>query len=240
MDHFETFDPTVEPFQVECHFHNRDSPLAYDNLGYFGFPERKGWGKASGNDGIDFQAHSQAEVDEFLQSWLYVGLLSEWTTIVGLPLNLEHFTRSDPAASDKVWITTELLPGYFTAWVKRETDLSQQLTDIEYEKHRQSHIESLRPLLQNVRAWTDRLFEGSRLLEGTGESVAFPVKSTTASSRRLITDEFATAVFALRFSIAASAKQMWRLPSSAGMDPGFHGRTLFWLNLSRMAGVLMM
>jgi hypothetical protein len=231
MDHFETFDPNVEPFQVECHFHNRGSPLAYDNLGYFGFPERKGWGKASGNDGIEFQAHSQAEVDEFLQSWLYVGLLTEWTTIVGLPLDIEHFTRSDPSASSKVWITTELLPAYFTAWLKRETDLSQLLTEIEFEEHKQSCIDRLRPLLQNVRAWTDTLFDGRPLLEANRENFASPVKNTTATPRRLITDEFATAVFALRFSIAAAAKQMWRLPSGAGMDPGFHGRKLFCAQL---------
>ncbi|KAH8774245.1 hypothetical protein BGZ57DRAFT_387068 [Hyaloscypha finlandica] len=228
MDHFETFDPTVEPFQVQCHFHSRDSPLSYDNLGYFGFPERKGWGKASGNDGIDFQAHPQAEVDEFLQSWLYVGLLAEWTTILGLPLDIEHFIRSDPPdPTDQVWITTELLPAYFTAWVKCETHLRQQLSDIEYEQHKQSCIDRLRPLLQNVLAWTTTLFDGSPPSETAGADVG----CSAAAPRRLITDEFATAVFALRFSIAAAAKQMWRLPSSAGMDPGFHGKKLFCAQL---------
>ncbi|CAM6002077.1 unnamed protein product [Sphagnum balticum] len=231
MDHFETFDPTVEPFQVECHFHKRDSPLSYDNLGYFGFPERKGWGKARGNDGIDFRSHPQAEVDEFLQSWLYVGLLAEWTTILGLPLDIKHFIKLDPSTIDQAWITTKLLPAYFVAWVKRETHLRQQLSDIEYEQHKQSCIDRLRPLLQNVLAWTTTLFDGSSTSATAGANVVFPVTSNAAAPRSLITAEFATAVFALRFSIAAAAKQMWLLPSSAGMDPGFHGKTLFCAQL---------
>ena len=230
MDHFETFDPAAEPFQVECHFHRRDSPLTYDYLGFFGFPERKGWGKAGANNGIDFQTHPQAEVDEFLHSWLYVGLLSEWTTILGLPLEIEHFIKLDPPTTGQAWITTKLLPAYFATWVEREAHLHQQLSDIEYEQHKQSCIGRLRPLLQNVLALTTTLLYGNQIPETAGANAGF-LATTRAAPRRLITAEFATAVFALRFSIAAAAKQMWLLPSSAGMDPGFHGRELFCARL---------
>jgi hypothetical protein len=89
MDHFKTFDPAAPPFQEECLFNRSSSLLEYDYLGYFGFPERKGWAQTSGNGRSDFVPHPQEEVDdELLQSWLYIGLLSEWTNSPELPLEI--------------------------------------------------------------------------------------------------------------------------------------------------------
>jgi hypothetical protein len=52
---------------------------------------------------------------------------------INISLKVEHFIKTDPLTADKKWITTELLPSYFAAWLERETHLSQQLSDIQYE-----------------------------------------------------------------------------------------------------------
>ncbi|KAK2616388.1 hypothetical protein QQS21_000629 [Conoideocrella luteorostrata] len=213
MDHFETFDPAAEPFR-----------------GYYGFPERKGWRNATSNDGIDFQSHPQEDVDEFLQSWLYVGLLSEWTTILGLSLAIEHFIKSDLPPSNKRWITTKHLPRYFKAWLERETYLSELYGEIEYKQIKQLRIDRLRQLLQSVHAWTDALSRRNLDLGKPTQILTAEDSSSACAQRRLLSSDFATAVYALRFSIAAVAKQMWRLAFPV-IDPGFSGREVFCARL---------
>jgi hypothetical protein len=111
MEHFKSFDPNAPPFLVECLFDEDDSPLSYDHLGFFLFPQRKGWGDAFSDTGVNLHRHSKLEIDQFLQSWLYLGFLSEWMSIAKLPLVVQRFVRKDDrGALDYYRVSAGLFP----------------------------------------------------------------------------------------------------------------------------------
>jgi hypothetical protein len=230
MDHFKTFDPHASPFLVECLFDDESSPLSYDNLGFFDFPLRKGWGDAKAKSGVNFHLHSRLEINKFLQSWLYVGFLAEWMSIVGMPIvNLRLVVQGMIRKDDRgCWITTKFLPIYFQMWEMREVFMRRKMSQDQYEQQKKICLGKLGPLLDAVQVMTV-------LLEGPDDLFLYPTrwhnKRLRRHSCRYISSKLATIIFALRYSIASAAKVIWTLPMGNGMDPGIQGSDFIGLQL---------
>jgi hypothetical protein len=116
-------------------------------------------------------------------------------------------------------------------WLQREEYLRQQLFDMEFAQVKQHCINKLRSLVPNVLAWTTTLSAESKRSELALQNSNVGGNSN-AAPKRLIGAEFATAVFALRFSIEATATEVWRStqPEYIGREPLYLGKTFSLLS----------
>jgi hypothetical protein len=112
MDHIEGFRVMKEmvPYKVED---------IYDRLGFFGYPDRKGWNKKELLNNGDYGKRKIEELESFLQSWLFFGLLTE----VLPELNPDDFIRKSPLGES--YITTEPLENYLGKWKENEKEDSR-------------------------------------------------------------------------------------------------------------------
>lgn len=82
----------------------------YDGLDFAGYPSRRNWDIGRLEEG-DFQGASRRDAAQFLQTWLYFGLLHE---VLNIPIAVTDFFR--PEGPQDYVITTAKLPGYLRRW----------------------------------------------------------------------------------------------------------------------------
>ncbi|KAI9776887.1 MAG: hypothetical protein M1839_009335 [Geoglossum umbratile] len=108
MDHLPTVtDPAWPPVEVPyvC-------KEGYDDRGFSGYPERRGWNTDLFLRGIFRQdLKSWEDTASFLQEWLYFGMLTEF---LGFALKVDDFIRR--AEDGRCVITTALLFQYLDTW----------------------------------------------------------------------------------------------------------------------------
>ena len=85
----------------------------YDSRGFFDFPDRYGWSDERLSQSL-LQVEAKLKAEQFLQTWLFYGLLSE---IMGVSVPRGHFSRAD--TDGQRWVTTKRLPEYVGAWYNR-------------------------------------------------------------------------------------------------------------------------
>ena len=112
MDHLPSVSsPALQP--VEIDYLKREAPpvLQYDNKGLAGVPARTGWQK---NDLLENTLapnlqHHRDTVAEFVQQWLFFGLLSSATCHrYGMTALVHGFTQISPRSGKTVVTTKEL------------------------------------------------------------------------------------------------------------------------------------
>jgi hypothetical protein len=91
----------------------------YDDLGFSGFPERKGF-DVERLRRAEFQQDQWDDVLLFLQEWFFFGMLREVLGGSGLVVDIEDFVRQ---ADGQRFITTQLLPYYLRLWASHENSL---------------------------------------------------------------------------------------------------------------------
>ncbi|KAL4995482.1 hypothetical protein BDV10DRAFT_188011 [Aspergillus recurvatus] len=88
----------------------------YDNLGFFTYPDRRGWDPYHLREG-NYGQRSSIEAASFAQAWLFFGTISE---VTGLPVRGTNFIRvADPGG--QLLVTTQRLHFYLDMWRARAT-----------------------------------------------------------------------------------------------------------------------
>jgi hypothetical protein len=116
MDHLPRVSNPHEPIDIPY----LGGPL-YDGRDFEAYPASQQWDIERLQDG-DLQGRSSAEAAQFLQSWLYFGMLYEAFRLVESDhVNLTEFLRTDELSQKKyIWcVTTARLPGLFRTWHQR-------------------------------------------------------------------------------------------------------------------------
>src|SRR3954471_8364892 len=104
----------------------------YDNLGIEGYPARRfGHGyQVSALQQGDLQGRTELETAQFLQTWLYFGMLYEaYRLSDDHHVNYRDFVRADEAG--KEWITTACLPELFRVWKERIDEIPKESEEFE-------------------------------------------------------------------------------------------------------------
>ncbi|GJJ11131.1 hypothetical protein Clacol_005362 [Clathrus columnatus] len=90
----------------------------YDNGDFYTYPERKGW-TADDVEGKDEYGHRRPEdIEIFLQSWLFFGVLVEVFKIVNIKVDTDDFIDHDTGLVTTHKLT-ELLEKFATVWKKK-------------------------------------------------------------------------------------------------------------------------
>ncbi|KAK5292573.1 hypothetical protein LTR99_010321 [Exophiala xenobiotica] len=141
MDHLPSVtNPAFPPHQIPYLRTDNSPVLEYDNQGFSDFPFRAGFDKTSLFEGrlrTDLAQQDQS-VAQFVQQWLYFGLLSAGMShTFAMTDLLQDFTQMSPETGGRV-ITTRHLDRYLVQWrdrlnpdqVKRNSDTVQRLDTI--------------------------------------------------------------------------------------------------------------
>lgn len=111
----------------------------YDHGDYHGYPERRGLDARKLSKG-DLQGSSSAEVANFLQQWLYFGILEEFFKLANIPHQASDYVVENKSDRYK--------------WLKSLAGVSARPTSIDYEAVEKKNlwIEST-PLVVRLNAW---------------------------------------------------------------------------------------
>ncbi|KAL4759320.1 uncharacterized protein BDW70DRAFT_161769 [Aspergillus foveolatus] len=95
----------------------------YDNLGFFTYPDRRGWDPYHLREG-NYGQRSSIEAASFAQAWLFFGTISEVTSF---PVRGTNFIRvSDPGG--RLLVTAQRLHFYLDIWRARATSPTRSAT----------------------------------------------------------------------------------------------------------------
>jgi hypothetical protein len=95
-----------------------EGEYAYDNFGWTGFPQRKGFDEERIRRG-DFGDKTSREAIAFVQAWLFIGVIKEVFEPCGINVDVEDFVREDE--NGERLVSTLRLPKYVWYWVASET-----------------------------------------------------------------------------------------------------------------------
>ncbi|KAL4977416.1 hypothetical protein BDW66DRAFT_40149 [Aspergillus desertorum] len=88
----------------------------YDSLGFFTYPDRRGWDPYHLRE-ENYGQRSSIEAASFAQAWLFFGTISE---VTGFPLRGTNFIRvAEP--DGRLLVTTQRLPFYLDIWRAKAT-----------------------------------------------------------------------------------------------------------------------
>ena len=118
----------------------------YDDLDFAGYPSRHNWDIDRLREG-DFQGASRRDAAQFLQTWLYFGLLHE---VLDMPIAAADFFRPD--GPQEYVITTAKLADYLRSWKLR----SEQLSPGAREVHNDRVVEGFNSSYYVWRGFVDR------------------------------------------------------------------------------------
>lgn len=120
MDHISRpRDPTRQLIQVPYLVTGNNK---YDDLGFSGFPERKGF-DVERLRRAEFQQNQWDDALPFFQEWGFFGMLSVVLGGSGLAVDMEDFVRQEDGQQ---FITTQLLPYYLRLWASHENSLDAE------------------------------------------------------------------------------------------------------------------
>jgi hypothetical protein len=120
MDHISRpRDPTRQPIQV---LYLGTDKYKYDDLGFSGFPVRKGF-DVEKLKRAEFQQNEWDDVLSFFQEWGFFAMLREVLGGSGLAVEIEDFVRK---TDRQQFITTRLLPYYLRLWASHESSLDAE------------------------------------------------------------------------------------------------------------------
>lgn len=88
----------------------------YDGLGFENYPRRQGWEVLKLLD-ADLGTHSVDELNAFIQTWLYFGVLADVLAIVGLDFDQTQFVTELP--SGETVVTSLPLLNHISTWQKK-------------------------------------------------------------------------------------------------------------------------
>lgn len=117
VDHLHLPAQLAHPLPVIPYVVRSDPKNAYDGLGFSTFPERRGFDKDLLLRG-DFGGRSDADLNEFFQSWLFFGMLHEVMTTAGESVDLADFVKMNDNGQSV--ITTLPLRKHLLNWRERE------------------------------------------------------------------------------------------------------------------------
>ncbi|KAK5465511.1 hypothetical protein LTS15_002074 [Exophiala xenobiotica] len=104
----------------------------YDGGDFFAYPRRKHLDEECMRVRGQFNGHPQAEIEAFLQTWLFYGTLHEVFRAARLDVNLKDFVRLNDAKRQV--LTTAKLPDLVKTW--KETEDGIVLGDPEQESRK--------------------------------------------------------------------------------------------------------
>lgn len=119
MEHLPSVSLPFEPILIPY----LGGPL-YDGLPYPDYPKRCGWDISSLLNG-DLQGRTRDEASQFLQTWLYFGMLYEAFRLYSDHLDQNDFIRVDTVPGMK-YVTTAHLPKYFNVWLQRINQVQKE------------------------------------------------------------------------------------------------------------------
>ena len=128
----------------------------YDCDGFFDFPSRRGWSEERLSQS-PLGSHTRLMAGQFLQTWLFYGLLSE---ILGVRIPRTHFSYED--AEGRRWITTERLSEYVHAWGNR-TRSSRNTEKIEKKKYANECLHRVVQIFRGSKGYSVRSILGTEI-----------------------------------------------------------------------------
>jgi hypothetical protein len=172
----------------------------YDREGFSGYPLRQGWDKTKILAQGDFGSERPLkDIQSFLQTWLYFGLLSEVLGIYRVQVETSHFLRK--VESGAQYITSEPLQQMATLWGDGEMNLrSKEQTS---KTGQQTRLRLVTAILEEACDWANTFcaYKGPTVI----------TKPTIRSSHSPLPPEVSMSISALGDSLNHAKMLIWNL-----------------------------
>src|SRR5271155_2598776 len=95
--------------------YNVDESEYYDDKGFIGFPQRRGWTEQDLLGLNNFGNRSDKDVESFFQTWLFFGMAIEILKAAGIRAHTKDFLRPEHEGTGHV-VNTETLRSMLVEW----------------------------------------------------------------------------------------------------------------------------
>ena len=138
-------------------------PTLFDGMEFESFPIRKGFKLIEENDeypkfilNADGSSLEPEALNEIVQAWLFFGLLIEVLKVSGVTVDVEDFVQRE---SGNKYITTKILPRYFSEWERNESLLPKKERKLHFRRQQQMIMISTQFRLYQISGqwWQDEL-----------------------------------------------------------------------------------